>query len=210
VDDKAMGNRRNAWRALDAAASVRREEDEETEEEDVCHHERLLGALATAGMTGDVSFVVQGGTLVHGHGCLLAARSEYFRALLLGGGSEGCEYRSSGRVGGKRPTIELPVLTVPTAGAVLRYLYTGALELDIGSRAEILFEVVAVANELLLNGLVRLCWRVAGVHGSRLPLTSFAFTSSYMAASLHAKLTSVRQTPNAPRHVATLTHAHTH
>jgi BTB/POZ domain-containing protein 9 len=180
------------WRDLTAGGGTRREEEDETEEEDVCHFEPLLLALSTAGQTGDVSFVVQGDTRVHGHACILAARSEYFRALLFGGSSESYVYSSSsGRDSATRPAIELPSLSVPTAGAVLRYLYTGALELDIGSRAEILYEVVSVANELLLPGLVRLCWRVADVHGSRIPLASFAFTSSHMAASLHAKLTSV-------------------
>lgn len=74
-----------------------------------------LGALYSSGEYSDVTLVVAG-ERINSHKVILAARSQYFRALLYGGLKESSQHE-----------IELKGTTVPAIRGLLEFIYTGRI-----------------------------------------------------------------------------------
>lgn len=85
-----------------------------------------MGALYLSEEYSDVTLVVAGQKF-YSHKLILAARSEYFRALLFGGLKES-----------KQDEIELKAATLPAFKGLLKYIYTGRMSLA-NERDEVLF-----------------------------------------------------------------------
>jgi BTB/POZ domain-containing protein 9 len=77
------------------------------------------------------------------HKSILVARSEYFRAMLLGGLSEASQKE-----------IVIPDVDGAVFEAVLRYIYTG--ELDATQFEELVVDVIVAASLFRVEGLIRL------------------------------------------------------
>lgn len=76
-----------------------------------------IGALYLSDDYSDVTLVVAGQRF-NGHKVILAARSQYFRALLYGGLKESSQQE-----------IELKGTTLPAFKGLLKYIYTGHMSL---------------------------------------------------------------------------------
>lgn len=76
-----------------------------------------VGALYLSEDYSDVTLIVAGQKF-NTHKLILAARSEYFRALLFGGMRESTQNE-----------IELPTATLPAFKSLLKYIYTGRMSL---------------------------------------------------------------------------------
>lgn len=76
-----------------------------------------IGALYLSDDYSDVTLIVSGQRF-NGHKVILAARSEYFRALLYGGLKESMQNE-----------IELKEPTLPAFKGLLKYIYTGHMSL---------------------------------------------------------------------------------
>jgi hypothetical protein len=112
----------------------------------VCDMEALLNGAATA----DVTFVVDD-TRIQAHRAILAARSEYFRAMLTSGFSEGQ---------GIAHEISISDTTPEAFKALLRYLYTDELRFT----DEHVLDVMRKARELSLERVYNhACRRVRGL-----------------------------------------------
>lgn len=81
------------------------------------HLSEDIGALYLADEYSDVTLIVSGQRF-NGHRVILAARSQYFRALLFGGLKESMQEE-----------IELKGTTLPAFKELLKYIYTGHLSL---------------------------------------------------------------------------------
>lgn len=85
-----------------------------------------IGALYLSEEYSDVTIVVAGHKF-HSHKLILAARSEYFRALLFGGMKESTQSE-----------IEVNASSLPAFKNLLKYIYTGRMSLA-NERDEVLF-----------------------------------------------------------------------
>lgn len=92
-----------------------------------------VGALYLSEEYADVTIVVQGQKF-HSHKLILAARSEYFRALLFGGMKESLQQE-----------IELKAPSLPAFKGLLKYIYTGRMSLA-NERDEVILEILALAH----------------------------------------------------------------
>lgn len=82
----------------------------------------------------DVTFIVENQTL-HAHKVILAARSEYFRALLYGGLCES-----------NQKEINLSKTPVFAFKALLRYIYSGSITLSL-MREENILDILGLSNQ---------------------------------------------------------------
>lgn len=81
------------------------------------HLSENIGSLYLSDDYSDVTLIVSGQRF-HGHKVILAARSQYFRALLFGGLKESVQ-----------PEIELKGTTLSAFKELVKYIYTGYLSL---------------------------------------------------------------------------------
>lgn len=93
-----------------------------------------IGALYLNDEYSDVVLSVDGQRF-HGHKVILAARSEYFRALLFGGLRES-----------KQDEIELKGTNLPAFKALLKYIYTGHMSLA-NQKEEVILETLGLAHQ---------------------------------------------------------------
>ncbi|PAV91422.1 hypothetical protein WR25_06401 isoform C [Diploscapter pachys] len=110
---------------------------------EVEHVEELaadIGKLLMNKDYSDVTFIVDGEQFP-AHRVILAARSEYFRALLYGGMRESVEEK-----------ISLPSANLKAFKLILRYAYTGQL-LFTAIKLDLLLEVLTLANQYGFNAL---------------------------------------------------------
>uniref|UniRef100_T1IHV1 BTB/POZ domain-containing protein 9 n=1 Tax=Strigamia maritima TaxID=126957 RepID=T1IHV1_STRMM len=104
---------------------------------EVDHANRLslnIGALYTSAEYSDVVLIVDGHRL-HSHKVILAARSEYFRALLFGGLRES-----------KQSEIELKDAALEPFRILLKYIYTGHLVL-VNLKEEVILEILGLTHQ---------------------------------------------------------------
>ncbi|XP_032664988.1 BTB/POZ domain-containing protein 9 [Odontomachus brunneus] len=92
-----------------------------------------VGALYRSEDYSDVTLVVAGQKF-NTHKLILAARSEYFRALLFGGMRESMQN-----------VIELPSATLPAFKGLLKYIYTGRMSLT-NERDEVILDTLGLAH----------------------------------------------------------------
>ncbi|KAH0953517.1 hypothetical protein HN011_010318 [Eciton burchellii] len=92
-----------------------------------------VGALYLSEDYSDVTIVVAGQKF-HSHKLILAARSEYFRALLFGGLKESSQQE-----------IELKACSLLAFKGLLKYIYTGRMSLA-NERDEVVLEILALAH----------------------------------------------------------------
>ncbi|KAJ8670742.1 hypothetical protein QAD02_002001 [Eretmocerus hayati] len=93
-----------------------------------------IGALYLSDDYSDVTLKVNGQRF-NGHKVILAARSQYFRALLFGGLKESTQNE-----------IELKEPTLPAFKGLLRYIYTGHMSLA-NQREEVILDILGLAHE---------------------------------------------------------------
>ena len=96
------------------------------EVEHINHLSEDIGALYMSDDYSDVTLVVAGHRF-NAHKVILAARSQYFRALLFGGLKESTQQE-----------IELKETTLPAFKGLLKYIYTGHMSL-VNQREEVCF-----------------------------------------------------------------------
>lgn len=92
-----------------------------------------IGALYLSEEYSDVTIVVAGHKF-YSHKLILAARSEYFRALLFGGMKESAQNE-----------IELNASSLPAFKNLLKYIYTGRMSLA-NERDETILDILALAH----------------------------------------------------------------
>ncbi|XP_046750090.1 BTB/POZ domain-containing protein 9 [Diprion similis] len=93
-----------------------------------------IGALYLSDDYSDVTLVVAGQRF-NGHKVILAARSQYFRALLYGGLKES-----------NQQEIELKGTTLPAFKGLLKYIYTGHMSLA-NQREEVILDILGLAHQ---------------------------------------------------------------
>ncbi|XP_014211597.1 BTB/POZ domain-containing protein 9 [Copidosoma floridanum] len=93
-----------------------------------------IGALYLADDYSDVTLIVNNQRF-NGHKAILAARSQYFRALLFGGLRESTQNE-----------IELKEPTLPAFKALLKYIYTGHMSLA-NQHEEIILDILGLAHQ---------------------------------------------------------------
>lgn len=93
-----------------------------------------IGALYLSDDYSDVTLLV-GGQRFNGHKVILAARSQYFRALLYGGLKES-----------NQQEIELKGTTLPAFKGLLKYIYTGHMSLA-NQREEVILDILGLAHQ---------------------------------------------------------------
>ncbi|XP_063993125.1 BTB/POZ domain-containing protein 9 [Diachasmimorpha longicaudata] len=93
-----------------------------------------IGALYLSDEYSDVTLIVSGQRF-NGHRVILAARSQYFRALLFGGLKESTQEE-----------IELKGTTLPAFKELLKYIYTGHLSLT-NEREETILDILGLAHQ---------------------------------------------------------------
>ncbi|XP_034941957.1 BTB/POZ domain-containing protein 9 [Chelonus insularis] len=98
------------------------------------HLSENIGALYLSDDYSDVTLIVAGQRF-NGHKVILAARSQYFRALLYGGLKESVQQE-----------IELKGTTLPAFKELLKYIYTGHLSL-VNQREETILDILGLANQ---------------------------------------------------------------
>lgn len=101
-----------------------------------------IGALYLSDDYSDVTLVVAGQRF-NGHKVILAARSQYFRALLYGGLKESSQQE-----------IELKGTTLPAFKGLLKYIYTGHMSLA-NQREEVRLKSNSFSSSNLTNTLFR-------------------------------------------------------
>ncbi|XP_012538493.1 BTB/POZ domain-containing protein 9 [Monomorium pharaonis] len=92
-----------------------------------------IGSLYLSEEYADVTIVVAGQKF-RSHKLILAARSEYFRALLFGGMKESMQSE-----------IELTAASLPAFKGLLKYIYTGRMSLT-NERDEVILDILALAH----------------------------------------------------------------
>ena len=102
-----------------------------------------VGALLQSGLYADVTFVV-GGDEVRGHRCILAARSPYFATLL------GSHFQEA-----TAPAIAVTDTTAAAFRALLRFLYTGHVDVE----EEALMDLMGLAHRYQADPLYHACVR---------------------------------------------------
>ncbi|CAB0001956.1 unnamed protein product [Nesidiocoris tenuis] len=93
-----------------------------------------IGALCLNDDYSDVSLKVEG-EVFHGHRIILAARSEYFRALLYGGMRESLQAE-----------VEIVGANIAAFKELLKYIYTGQLSLS-GLKEDIILDILGLAHQ---------------------------------------------------------------
>ncbi|XP_057329517.1 BTB/POZ domain-containing protein 9 [Microplitis mediator] len=93
-----------------------------------------IGSLYLSDDYFDVTLIVAGQRF-NGHKLILAARSQYFRALLYGGLRES-----------EQTEIELKETTLPAFKELLKYIYTGHLSL-VNQREETILDILSLAHQ---------------------------------------------------------------
>ncbi|XP_001605281.2 BTB/POZ domain-containing protein 9 [Nasonia vitripennis] len=93
-----------------------------------------IGALYLSDDYSDVTLIVSGQRF-NGHKVILAARSQYFRALLFGGLRESTQSE-----------IELKEPTLPAFKGLLKYIYTGHMSLA-NQREEVILDILGLAHQ---------------------------------------------------------------
>lgn len=125
---------------------------------DVCHVNALsehLGTLCLNPDYSDIKLQIEGKT-IPGHKIILAARSEYFRALLFGGMRESTQ-----------DVIPLEVGSLPAFELLLKYIYSGRMNLAQLKEEQIL-EILGLAHQYgfcelessvseFLKGILNIC-----------------------------------------------------
>ena len=114
-----------------------------------------MAALLDDDSLSDVTFVV-GDTRIHAHRVILITRSEYFRAMLTSGFSEG-QKRSS-------KEITIGDTTPEAFKALLRYLYTDELHFPDEHLIDVMRKSKEISLERVYNHTVRRCRRDISVH----------------------------------------------
>ncbi|XP_015587658.1 BTB/POZ domain-containing protein 9 isoform X2 [Cephus cinctus] len=104
------------------------------EVEHINHLSEDMGALYLSDDYSDVTLIVAGQRF-NGHKVILAARSQYFRALLYGGMKESMQQE-----------IELKGTTLPAFKGLLKYIYTGHLSLA-NQREEVILDILGLAHQ---------------------------------------------------------------
>lgn len=100
----------------------------------VHHLSEHIGALYLNDEYSDVVLLVEGHRF-HGHKAILAARSEYFRALLFGGMRES-----------QQTEIELKGTSVVAVKALLKYIYTGHMSL-VNQKEDVILDMLGLAHQ---------------------------------------------------------------
>ncbi|KAK0158581.1 hypothetical protein PV328_009564 [Microctonus aethiopoides] len=100
----------------------------------ITHLSENIGALYLSDEFSDITLIVCGQRF-NGHKVILAARSQYFRALLFGGLKESVQEE-----------IELNGTTLPAFKELLKYIYTGHLTLT-NQREETILEILGLAHQ---------------------------------------------------------------
>ncbi|KAG8235191.1 hypothetical protein J437_LFUL014155 [Ladona fulva] len=100
----------------------------------VHHLSEHIGALYLNDEYSDVVLLVEGHRF-HGHKAILAARSEYFRALLFGGMRES-----------QQTEIELKGTSVFAVKALLKYIYTGHMSL-VNQKEDVMLDMLGLAHQ---------------------------------------------------------------
>lgn len=98
-----------------------------------------IGALYLSEEYSDVTIVVAGHKF-YSHKLILAARSEYFRALLFGGMKESAQNE-----------IELNASSLPAFKNLLKYIYTGRMSLANERDEVLLFEIIYLKAILIYH-----------------------------------------------------------
>ncbi|KAK2582432.1 hypothetical protein KPH14_004742 [Odynerus spinipes] len=93
-----------------------------------------IGALHLSDNYTDVTLIVAGQRF-NGHKIILAARSQYFRALLFGGLKESTEQE-----------VELKDATLPAFKELFKYIYTGRMSLA-NQREEVIVDTLGLAHQ---------------------------------------------------------------
>ncbi|XP_012274808.1 BTB/POZ domain-containing protein 9 [Orussus abietinus] len=93
-----------------------------------------IGALYLSDDYSDIMLIVDGQRF-NGHKVILAARSQYFRALLFGGLKESTQQE-----------IELKGTTLPAFKSLLKYIYTGHMSLA-NQRDEAVLDILGLAHQ---------------------------------------------------------------
>ena len=114
-----------------------------------------MAALLDDDSLSDVTFVV-GDTRIHAHRVILIARSEYFRAMLTSGFSEGQK--------GSSKEITIGDTTPEAFKALLRYLYTDELHFPDEHLIDVMRKSKEISLERVYNHTVRRCRRDISVH----------------------------------------------
>ncbi|XP_046382947.1 BTB/POZ domain-containing protein 9 isoform X2 [Ischnura elegans] len=100
----------------------------------VHHLSEHIGALYLNDEYSDVVLLVEGHRF-HGHKAILAARSEYFRALLFGGLRES-----------QQTEIELKGTSVVAVKSLLKYIYTGHMSL-VNQKEDVILDMLGLAHQ---------------------------------------------------------------
>ena len=153
-------------------------------------HEAGAGKLLDAGDNSfqDVSFLV-GGETIRAHKAILAARCEYFETMLTSGFAEGAGSGGGATGGGSggAENVPLPVQdTTPAASrAVLRFLHTGAVELEEAS----VLDVACLNQRYLVTKLHAQCLAYCAANISPANVLPWLVTAdAHVIAGLHAVL----------------------
>lgn len=112
-----------------------------------------IGALYLSDDYSDVTLIV-GGQRFNGHKIILAARSQYFRALLFGGLKESMQHE-----------IELKDANLAAFKGLLEYIYTGRISLT-DRREEVLLNFIFYLEEILITLLFLGNFRYSGISTS--------------------------------------------
>ena len=116
--------------------------------EHINHLSEDIGALYLSEDCSDVTLIV-GGQRFNGHKIILAARSQYFRALLFGGLKESTQSE-----------IELKDANLAAFKGLLEYIYTGRMSLT--DRREEVFFILLSTFERHCSSFYKLPFRVGG------------------------------------------------
>jgi len=110
-------------------------------------------ALQKGNCFSDIQLVLPDGNSVYAHKAVLAARSDYFKTLFEGSFQEG-----------KNPTLHLGEIDLPTLRAVLNYIYTNRITLQLNGSgivddtefaisSDSIVDVLMASGRFLLSGL---------------------------------------------------------
>lgn len=93
----------------------------------------------------DIQLRMDDGRVIHAHRIVLAAQSDFFRAMFGARWAEGSQEQ-----------VPLSDVGADVATHLLEYLYTGACSPPLDN-LQLVFDILACATRLILPGLVRLC-----------------------------------------------------
>lgn len=148
-----------------------------------------MGQLLVEPTLADVTFKV-GGEEVLAHRALLAGRSDYFRTMLSSGFREG----------GAGAKVDVEDTTAAAFRAVLRYLYTEAVDLE-GAEPRHVVEIMRLAHRYEIAELHDRCLR----HGRRSVLGDVGHCVDWLLAADAHSIQDLR----APALAAVATHLYT-